>query len=81
MEKIRRLAAPQLSNNSAGNRLLKENNVCYYQVLNYTTDYNVSQYDKIAEFLISAPKANTMLLIVISKVYFSAKCNLYGSGS
>ncbi len=38
----------------------------------------VSQHDKIAEFLISAPKANTMLLIVISKVFFSAKCNPYG---
>ncbi len=32
-----------------------------------------SQHDKIAELLISAPKAKTMLLMVLSKVYFSAK--------
>ncbi len=40
-----------------------------------------SQHDKITEFLISAPKAKTMLLIVLSKVYFSAKCNPYSSSS
>ncbi len=46
--------------------------ICYPIVWNCDM---ASQHDKTAEFLISAPKAKTMLLIVISKVYFSAKCN------